>query len=247
MIPLRFLALLLLLAAQLTQQASAGLFDDDEARARVERVRADLTAVSQRVDEAAKNQVDFANQVEDIRTEIARIRGQIEVLSNGFESTQKRQQDFYVDLDNRLRKIETLASDRPDGVLSSDPDAEARDYETALSSIKARKFADAVVGLVTFTRTYPKSSQLPSAYFWAGYGYMQIKEPAKSAEMYGKVASGWPNDPKAPDALLEQASSLEAAGDYKNARTALQALVDKYPASEAARKAKVKLKTTKRK
>ncbi len=246
MIPLRFLVLLLLFAAQLTQQASAGLFDDDEARARVERVRSELAAVSQRIEEAAKNQVDFANQVEDIRTEIARIRGQIEVLSNGFESTQKRQQDFYVDLDNRLRKIEMLASDRPDGVLSSDPDTEARDYEAALSSIKARKFADAVIGLVSFTRSYPKSSQLPSAYFWAGYGYMQIKEPVKAAEMYGKVASGWPNDPKAPDALLEQSSSLEAAGDNKNARTVLQTLVEKYPASEAARKARSKLKTPKR-
>ena len=237
----------LLLAALVSLPAGAGLFNDDEARARVERVKADLESLSQRVEEATKHQVDFANQVETIQAELARIRGQLEVLTNGLDTTQKRQQDFYVDLDNRLRKLESLSADHPDAGRPADPEAESRDYEAALSAIKAKKFADAVVGLVGFTKAYPKSGQLPSAYFWGGYAYAQLKEPGKAAEMYGKVATGWPDDPKAPDALFEQASQLEVAGNQKQARVALQALVDKYPASDAARKAKARLKAAKRK
>lgn len=244
-LPIRTTALLL--AALVSLPAAAGLFNDDEARARVERVRGDLEALSQRVDLATKNQVDFANQVETIQGELARIRGQLEVLLNGLDTTQKRQQDFYVDLDNRLRKLESLASGGPGGGLSFDPEAESRDYEAALSSIKSKKYTEAVIGLVSFTRNYPRSAQLPSAYFWAGYAYGQLKERTKAAEMYGKVAAGWPDDPKAPDALMEQASQLEAAGDRKAARAALQMLAEKYPASDAGRKARARLKAAKQK
>jgi len=50
-----------LFAGLLALPASAGLFSDDEARARVDRVRSDLDDIGRRVDTAAKNQVDFAN------------------------------------------------------------------------------------------------------------------------------------------------------------------------------------------
>jgi hypothetical protein len=96
---------LLLVAAALP--ARAGLFDDDEARARIERMRADLraetVALSQRVDQAAKNQLDFANQAEALKGDVARLRGQMEVLLNDVDAVQKRQRDFYVDLDGRRR------------------------------------------------------------------------------------------------------------------------------------------------
>lgn len=238
----------LLFAGILALPASAGLFNDDEARARIERVKADLDAVSQRVDAAVKNQVDFVNQIETIQSDIARLRGQLEVLTNDLDTTQKRQKDFYVDLDNRLRALEAQnASDKPDAAKPADPAAESHDYETALTALKASKFADAVIGFAAFIKAYPNSTMLPSAYFWAGYGYNQIKDPAKAAEMYGKVVANWPADPKAPDAMLEQANSMELAGDRKGARKVLETLVEKYPASDAAKKAKPRIKTVKRK
>jgi len=88
---------------------------------------------------------------------------------------------------------------------------------------------------------------LPSAHFWSGYCYSQTREPAKAAEMYGKFAASWPADPKAPDALLEQANSLDQTGNHVEANKVLVTLVEKYPASEAAKKAKPRLKPAKRK
>ncbi len=240
--------LVLLCAGLLALPARAGLFSDDEARARVDRVKTDLDDVSQRVDAAAKNQVEFANQVEQIKTDIAALRGRLEVLTNDLETTQKRQKDFYVDLDNRLRKIETPSTDeKPDAATTADPAAETRDYEAALTALKTAKFADASLGFTTFIKTYPNSTLLPSAHFWSGYCYSQIKQPAKAAEMYGKFAATWPNDPKAPDALLEQANSLDLSGSHVAAFKVLESLVEKYPASEAAKKARPRIKSTKRK
>ena len=95
--------------------AHAGLFDDDEARKRIEELRAEqvratreVTDRLQRLEEGVKNLgvVDLLRQIEQLNAEIARIRGQLEVLANQNEQVAKRQRDFYLDLDSRLKRLE---------------------------------------------------------------------------------------------------------------------------------------------
>lgn len=241
----RWLALSLVVLAL---PARAGLFDDEEARARIEKLRTDLAEVSKRLDTAAKNQIDFANQAEVLKSDLARVRGQIEVLVNDLDTLQKRQKDFYVDLDTRLRKLEAAAAaaqapkeEAPPP--KADPAAETRDYEAALMAFRGAKYRDAQAGFMAFVKAYPASTLLPSAHFWAASSHYQLKEFARAAELFAKVAESWPADPKAPDALLGQANALESAGDAKGARTVLEALVQKHPASSAAQAARQRLKS----
>ena len=99
-------------AVLLPGAANAGIFDDDEARKAILDLRTKIDALSNRVDNKLDNKadkgtaLDLANENEQLRAEIAKLRGQVEVLTNDIANTQRRQQDFYVDLDNRLRKIE---------------------------------------------------------------------------------------------------------------------------------------------
>src|SRR4030065_754327 len=99
----RLLPLLLLVAVL---PARGALFDDEEARKRVEALRAEVNARMDKLETASRGQIELANQIEALKAEVAKLRGQLEVLTNEIESTQKRQKDFYVDLDNRLRKLE---------------------------------------------------------------------------------------------------------------------------------------------
>ena len=229
----------------------AGLFDDDEARARIDKLRADLGEVSKRLDTASKNQIDFANQAEALRSDLARLRGQIEVLVNDLDSLQKRQKDFYVDLDSRLRKLESAAAaaaaqppkDETPPAKPVDPAAETRDYEAALMAFRGAKYKEAQAGFLAFIKAYPNSMMLPSAHFWAASSHYQLKEYPKAAELFAKVAESWPADAKAPDALMGQANALEAAGDLKGARAVLESLVQKHPNSSAAQAARQRLKT----
>ena len=84
----RLLPVALLLAVA---QAHAGLFDDDVARQRVDALQVQLNGLSQRVDEASRNQLDFANQVETLRADMAKLRGQLDELSYNLEAAEKRQ------------------------------------------------------------------------------------------------------------------------------------------------------------
>jgi tol-pal system protein YbgF len=232
----------------------AGLFDDDEARNRIESLRRDLTEQTKRIDgvtasatTTTRSQLDLSNQIEQLRTDIATLRGQVEVLNFELETAQKRQKDFYIDLDGRLRKLETeAAEDRSADESSSssaatDPAAEMRDYEAALTLFKGARYKEAFAAFNGFIATYGNSTMLPNAHYWAASALYQLHDFRKAAELFGKVAATWSADAKAPDALLAQANSLRDGGDLKGARKALEQLVDKYPASGAAQTARPRL------
>lgn len=229
----------------------AGLFEDDGARQQIVQLRAELVqaidALSQRVETASRNQLDFANQMESLRAEVARLRGQVEVLANTVETAQKRQQDFYVDLDNRLRKLEGAATPAIEpaaaAAAKSDPQAEMRDYEAALGHFRESRFKEAQAAFESFIARHPQSAMLPNAHYWLGSSLHQQKLYVQAAQAFGHVAATWPNDAKAPDALLAQANALVGAKDVDGAVKVLQTLVEKYPTSPAVETARARIKT----
>jgi tol-pal system protein YbgF len=99
--------------------ARAGLFDDEEARRRIEMLRKELAQQGNdnearivRLEESIRNigVVELLRTLEELNAEIARLRGQVEVLANESQQVQKRQRDFYLDLDSRLKRLEGSAA-----------------------------------------------------------------------------------------------------------------------------------------
>ncbi len=95
--------------------ARAGLFDDEEARRDIAKLKVatetqfkEVDAKLSKLDEAIKNLgiIELVNQLNQVNTELAKLRGQNEVMVNQFEQMQKRQKDFYFDLDARIRVLE---------------------------------------------------------------------------------------------------------------------------------------------
>jgi tol-pal system protein YbgF len=102
---------LAIIAVALSFNATAGLFDDDEARKDIKALRAQNVETDlriQKLDESIKNIgiIQLLNQIEQLNAELSRLRGQVEVLTNQNEQLAKRQKDFYLDIDTRLRKLE---------------------------------------------------------------------------------------------------------------------------------------------
>ena len=121
------LACLTLFAA--ANAAHAALFDDEEARKRIDATNQRLSSLQRQVEDRlalleqqAKSGAvaDLATQIQLLQGDIAKLRGQIEVVTYELEQSQKRQRDLYVDLDTRLRKIESAGA-----AASAPPDANA--------------------------------------------------------------------------------------------------------------------------
>jgi len=254
----------------------AGLFSDDEARKnvhelqlRVDQLQRNLDGRLTAIETTVKSQglVDLFTQVEGLKEDLARLRGQIEVMTNEIESAQKRQRDLYVDLDSRLRKLESgggatsdagkLPADTvpvtpslptvvPPGTASgqrsaTDAGAEQRAYEAALDQFKAGNYGAAIVSFQGFVKAYPKSLLAPSAQYWVGNAQYAQREFKEAIATQRQLVRNYPDSQKVPDALLNIASSQTELGDTAGSRKTLDELVTRYPQSEAAEKARKRL------
>ncbi len=260
-------ALALLFALQLVcAPARAALFDDNEARSRIDALRGRVDqlerSLSQRLDAIeAKSAalVDLFRDVEQIKGDIAKLRGQYEVLTYELEQAQKRQRDLYLDLDSRLRKIEAGASagaaqagEPASGAGAASPltapparpadiAGEQRAYDTALDQFKSGNYPAATASFQGFVRSYPKSPLAPSALYWAGNAQYAQKDFRAAIATQRQLLATFPDSQKVPDALLNIASCQIELGDSAAARRTLEDIVAKYPTSEAAGKARQRL------
>ena len=235
----RLLPLAVFLTISAVAPTASALFDDQEARRQISALRTELNARVERLEASSRGQLELANQNELLRTEIARLNGQIEVLTHEVQSLTQRQRDFYIDLDNRLRKLETAAVTPPAPAI--DPAAESRDYEAALALLKESKFKESQAGFEQFIARYPGSSFLPNAHFWAGNAALQAKDVGAAGNYFRTILNNWPNDAIAPDAMLGVANAQQAMGEAKPSQETLKKLVERFPDSSAAKVARQRL------
>ena len=236
-----------LIAALGSIPARAGVFDDDEARRQIK----DLSIKTEtRLDQQGKAQLDLANQLQRQSEEIARLRGQVETLGYELETAKKRQQDFYLDLDTRLRKLEPQAVGAVTGdqaaaagsSVAADPARETREYEAALNQFKAQKYKDAAGAFAAFVQKYPDSSLAPNAQFWLANAWVAQRDCGKAIEAHGVVTTRYADSPKAADSWLATANCQQQMGNAAAAKRSLETVIAKYPNSPAADTARERLK-----
>jgi tol-pal system protein YbgF len=255
-----------LLAASLAAGSAAaqGLFDDNEARRRIEALRqqvqaleASNAALTEKVTKAEAAAaaaavrgaiLEFSQQLEAMRGEIAKLRGQVEVLSNQGDTAAGRQKDLYVDIDTRLRKLEQAAEKQAAAPPPEKPAAapepgkpepgETRAYQAALDQFKLGNYALAVSAMQGFLVTYPSSALAPNAQYWVGLAYSGQRDYKSAIAAQRQLLTVWPASDKAPDALLAIASAQESMGSRTAACATLAEVQLKFPTSPSAASAK---------
>ncbi len=221
------------------QQASAGLFEDDEARRHILDMRAKLKEVGQeKADKASLLAV--ANQNEALREEIARLRGQIEVLTNQVATLESRQKDFYLDLDTRLKKLEPQQMSVNGKEITVEAD-EGQTYSRAEELFAAADYKGAVSAYTAFLKRFPNSHLAAKAQYELGNAYYMLGDYKNALKNQSAVVRRYPKNPVTPDAMLNMASCQIGLKDIASAKKTLSELVRKYPRSEAAKGAKERL------
>jgi len=226
----------LFLALMLTASiARAALFDDDEARKRIDLLRQRVDQMDQRlssVEGTVKSQglVDLLKDIEQIKADIAKLRGQQEVLTYELEQAQKRQRDLYIDLDGRLRKLETAAGGAPATGTPAPGSPTSQDTGAAppvagpanpqLPGTAARGPATAA-DLAGEQRAYDSALDL-----FKGGSY-----PA-AITAFQSFVRAYPRSPLAPSALYWAGNAQFAQRDYRGAMATQRQLLSAYPDSQ---------------
>jgi tol-pal system protein YbgF len=251
--------------------ARAGLFDDDEARRRIELLRQELMQQGKeneariaRLEESIRNigVIELVRQLDQLNVEIARLRGQLEVLGNENQQIQKRQRDFYLDLDSRLKRLEGGsaavgaapgdASTNPGTSVAAKPPAkedqgrEARAYDAASNLFRRNDFPSAIEAFRAFLKDYPASPLAANAEYWIGISFANMKDYRNALAAQEDLLARYPQSAKAPDALLAIAAIQTEQGDTGSARNTLEDIIARFPLSEAAGKARTRLAAQRR-
>ncbi len=220
-----------LLALAAAGPARAGLFDDDEARRRVEALRQELAQQGKdnevriaRLEELIRNigVVELVRQLEQINGEMARLRGQIEVIANENQQVQKRQRDFYLDLDSRLKRLEGGggASGAPPPAAVPAPEVPAATPPSSASPAPKVASRDEQGREV---RAYDAASNL-----------FRRNDFPSAIEAFRAFVKDYPASPLAANAGYWIGISYANLKDYRNALSAQQEILTRYPQSAKA-------------
>lgn len=235
-------ALLLLVSCAVFGQAHAGLFSDEDARKQISKLEARIAKLEETDKQRTQVMLDLQSQIETLSADMRKLQGQNEELLHDVQDAEKRQKDFYIDLDSRLRRLETggTQSGQP-GTAPIDPVAENRDYDAAYGLFKANKQQASITAFQNFIGKYPGSTLAPNAYFWMGVAYYALKDYKNAVNSYLTAASKYPTSEKAPSALMGAAICYQDINDTAAAKKTLKQIIANYPDSNMAPRAKKRL------
>lgn len=241
---------LLLLAWLVAMPAFAGLFSDDEARQQIQQLEERVKLLEASDKKHTQSMLDLMSQIDALNLQIRQLRGQNEELAHGLQEAEKREKDFYVDLDSRLRRLETTTP-APSPVASSnandpdDPVAQNRAYEAAYKLYKEGTPATGAKAFQDFIQAHPHSVHVPDATYWLGTALLKLKDYEGALAVFEDLLKVYPATPRAPDAMLQIAECQTRLKKIDASQKTLKQVIAKYPGSDAAATAKKLLATKK--
>lgn len=254
-------ALLLLAASVLAGQAHAGLFADEATTKRIKELEGRVSLLEDASKQRSQAMMGMQAQIDALNDAVRKLQGQNEELQHDLQDAEKRQKDFYIDLDTRLRRIESgggaaaagsgVSEAQPGGQPASgapvaiDPVAESRDFDAAYALYKADKLQPSVKAFTAFLTKYPGSTLAPNAYYRMGVAYYGLKDYKNAINSYVTAANKFPASATAPNALFGAAICYQESGDMDSAKKTLSQIIAKYPNSPITPRAKKRLASLK--
>jgi tol-pal system protein YbgF len=221
-----------------------------DTRATLQQLDRDFRAVKETIDETryqmgrqlGQSSREGDQRIKDLE---ARIIKMDEALKTQ-ESQLKAREDELKQLRESLAAQSAQAT-LPPAELSETPAAETdaikRDYGAATRALEQKDYKLAIGRFRDFLKKHPKSRLANNAQYWIGESYYALRQFDQAILEFDAVRRKYPQGEKVPAALLKQGFAFAELGEKVNARLILQEVVEKYPQSPEAARAKQRLKT----
>jgi len=213
---------LILLACLCTTPLHAALFEDTEARKKLQEMQlkeseleARIVSLEAVIKSGSLN--DMLNQIELIKQDVSKLRGDIETLRHLNATVEQRQKDLYQDLDGRLRKVEEKSAGigpaLPNKAAENPPTPEVKApsdqevFDQANQLLDGMKYKEAFQAFTDFIKQFPNSALLPDAKYGLANAQFSLKNYKASLGTYQKLLDQHPDFEKNPEALLGLANA----------------------------------------
>lgn len=212
-----------------------------EMEARLEQLVQANASSNARLTDLSSQVVELQHRLKSIDLEIEQLKPSYRELKSSLENTSQRLEKLAQEAvqPSPPIKVETPPPEPPPREVKADPkDA----YQRALALYHANRFAEAADAFVAFLKAYPQHEYAGNAQYWIGESYYSLRDYTKALEAFTHVTTDYPIGNKTPDALLKIGFTLLSQGETAKARATLNEVVEKFPKSDAATKARERLK-----
>lgn len=209
-------------------------------------------------------------EVEGLKRENRRLQGRMEELQHMMDNLQRKQRDQYLDVDERLTRLQSGAplpvtpspSASPEQAATppvvvptmpvpeaasttppGDPAKEEAAYAAAYDLLRPeqRRYEEAIKAFERFLQQYPNGKYTDNAGYWLGEANYVTQKNEAALVAFQQLLQQYPKSPKAPGALLKIGYIQDATGKTDAAKASLNRLMQDYPTSSAAGMAKKRL------
>jgi tol-pal system protein YbgF len=222
-----------------------------DTRANLQQLQRDFNALKERIEETryqvgrqlGQSSREGDQRVKDLEARVAKL----DESSKSQEALLKAQEEELKQLREALQTAQKAQSEPPpaNGIAEAaagETDAIKRDYEAAWRLVDKKDYKAAIGRFKDFLKKYPKSNLAGNAQYWIGESHYALREFDQAIIEFDAVRRKYPQGQKVPAALLKQGFAFAELGEKVNARLVLQDVVEKYPNSAEAAKAKLRLK-----
>lgn len=215
-----------------------------DTRANIQQIQRDLSAIKERIDET---QVRVGRQIGQTSREGDERVKNLEARLAKLEEDARAQTELLKSREDELKQLREAAEQRAvvyDGfsdIALGETEPIKRDFENAWRSFERKDYTVAATRFRDFVKKNPKSRLAASAQFWLGESHFALKEFEKAIVAYDEVRR-YPYTDKVAAALLRQGLAFAELGERVNARLVLQELIEKFPQSAEAPRARRRLK-----
>ncbi len=200
-------------------------------QATIDSTKSEMQALNGRVD-------DMAAAIKKPAEDLARYREDADKRIFAMEDRILKQQAVLDDLSKKLGELTNTKS----GELPSTPDAL---YMKGLATFKSGDMPSAREQFAKFLEQNPQHELAANAHYWIGETHYSEKNYESAILAYQEVIKNYPGKEKVAAAMLKQAMTFREIKDTKSARYVLKKLVEGFPKSDEAKKAKELLKEIK--
>jgi tol-pal system protein YbgF len=225
-----------------------------DTRANMQQIQRDVSAIKERIDETrvqvgrqiGQTSKEGDQRVKNLETRLAKLeedsKAQAALLqSREDELKQMRDAAEQAAQTAQAAQQRAVTSDGTADISLAESDVLRKEFEAAWRSFERKDYRVAITRFKDFVKKHPKSRAAPAAQYWVGEAYFSLREFEKAIVEFDEVRR-YPQNDKTAVALLRQSFAFTELGEKLNAKLVLQELVEKYPQSAEAPKAKQRLK-----
>jgi tol-pal system protein YbgF len=223
-----FLGMFFLAGCATQQDLNAVKWEVDALKTRVAKAEDKLKEKERLTEQGLGNQAELLAHYGELKEQVASLQGSVDEMKVSSRGAVK--EDRLVALEREIMDLKALIDAQKEPPKSL--------YETGLEKYRAGRFAEAVSDLKSYLASGPDADLADDAQFWIGESLFSLEKYEDAVLQYDMVAKKYSKGDKVPEALLKEGISFYKMGDSQTGNLVLQRLVQGYPGTEAATKAK---------